>query len=307
MAPFRPIRKRRSAARQRSGTAAVRDKLPVPVLRKTGLPAIGHLPWGTHACVFYATKADLLETAVAYFKAGLQSNEFCLWLISGPVTERDARDALRRAVPQFDRYEAAGQIELLDGLAWLFGGERVDLRRMVGSWSNKLREALPRGFEGMRAIGNAFWIGTRHWNAFLAYERALDRLVAGQRIIVLCTYSLRSSTATDVFNVARVHQCSVGRQRRKWELLVSPELIRSKLEIRKLKSALDVLSKPFPGSQSLTPRERVALAHIVRGATSKEAARTLGVSPRTVEFHRANIIRKLGARNTVDVMRRVLA
>jgi DNA-binding CsgD family transcriptional regulator len=44
----------------------------------------------------------------------------------------------------------------------------------------------------------------------------------------------------------------------------------------------------------------------VRGASSKEAARTLGVSPRTIEFHRTNIMRKLGAKNTVELVRRVL-
>jgi DNA-binding CsgD family transcriptional regulator len=55
-----------------------------------------------------------------------------------------------------------------------------------------------------------------------------------------------------------------------------------------------------------TAREHVTLAQIVRGASSKEAGRLLGISPRTVEFHRANIMEKLGAKNTVDFVRRVL-
>jgi DNA-binding CsgD family transcriptional regulator len=50
----------------------------------------------------------------------------------------------------------------------------------------------------------------------------------------------------------------------------------------------------------------VALAHIVRGASSKEAARTLGISPRTVDFHRANMMQKLGAKNIADLVRRVI-
>ena len=45
---------------------------------------------------------------------------------------------------------------------------------------------------------------------------------------------------------------------------------------------------------------RVALAQIVRGASSKEAGRMLGISPRTVEFHRANVMRKLGARIDIE-------
>src|SRR3984893_4014676 len=66
------------------------------------------------------------------------------------------------------------------------------------------------------------------------------------------------------------------------------------------------LSKPFPDHELLTPRERVTSAQIVRGASSKEAARELGIGPRTVEFHRENIKRKLGAKNPVDLVRRVL-
>jgi two-component system, LuxR family, response regulator FixJ len=54
------------------------------------------------------------------------------------------------------------------------------------------------------------------------------------------------------------------------------------------------------------PRERVTLAQILRAASSKEAARTLHITPRTVEFHRATILQKLGARNTADLVRRAL-
>ena len=46
---------------------------------------------------------------------------------------------------------------------------------------------------------------------------------------------------------------------------------------------------------TLSQRERSVLAHqVLQGATSKEIAVTLGVSPRTVEFHRANILKKYG-------------
>jgi DNA-binding CsgD family transcriptional regulator len=109
----------------------------------------------------------------------------------------------------------------------------------------------------------------------------------------------------DVLDVARAHQCSTARRNGQWEFLETPELRQAKQEIKKLNSALDIRSKPFPGHDSLTPRERVALAQIVR-ASSKEAARTLGVSPRTVEFHSANVMQKLGAKNTADLVRRLL-
>ncbi len=62
----------------------------------------------------------------------------------------------------------------------------------------------------------------------------------------------------------------------------------------------------FPGRAALTPRERQVLAEIAGGASNKEVGRRLGISPRTVEVHRARIMDKIGARNTADLVRIVL-
>jgi two-component system, LuxR family, response regulator FixJ len=59
----------------------------------------------------------------------------------------------------------------------------------------------------------------------------------------------------------------------------------------------------FAGEEHLTPREREVLERIALGASNKEAGRQLGISPRTIEVHRARIMEKLGARNTADLVR----
>jgi FixJ family two-component response regulator len=61
-----------------------------------------------------------------------------------------------------------------------------------------------------------------------------------------------------------------------------------------------------PLQDTLTPRENAVLALIMQGATSKVAGGVLGVSRRTIEFHRANIMLKLSAKNVADLMRIVL-
>jgi two-component system response regulator FixJ len=60
------------------------------------------------------------------------------------------------------------------------------------------------------------------------------------------------------------------------------------------------------GFSQLTPREREVLQLITNGQSNKEAGRELGISPRTIEVHRARVMEKLGARNTGDLMRIVL-
>jgi FixJ family two-component response regulator len=62
----------------------------------------------------------------------------------------------------------------------------------------------------------------------------------------------------------------------------------------------------FPGREPLTRREREVLEQFSSGASNKEAGRHLGISPRTIEDHRANIMKKLGARNAADLIRIVL-
>jgi DNA-binding CsgD family transcriptional regulator len=274
--------------------------------RESGIRVLGDMGWGSHVCVFYETKEDLLDTNATYFRAGLDSNESCVWAVSDPVTVDEATEFLRANVKQFDRHLAAGQIEILPAREWYLKGDQLDLKKITRGWSEKLQHALASGYDGLRVSGNAFWIETRHWQEFCQYERELDQSLAGQKMLVLCTYSLRASRAVDLLDVTRAHNFSVARRNGDWEFLETPELRAAKQEITKLRSGMDILSKPFPKRDLLTERERVVLAQIVRGASSKEAARILAVSHRTVEFHRANIMQKLGARNIVNLLQIVL-
>ena len=69
----------------------------------------------------------------------------------------------------------------------------------------------------------------------------------------------------------------------------------------------DILSKTFPGHELLTSRERDVLNQIAAGSSNKQAGRELGISPRTIEVHRARIMEKLGAKNAADLVRIVLS
>jgi len=63
--------------------------------RKTGIDIIGDVPWGTHFCQFYQTKQDLIDILVPYFKAGLENNEFCMWVTSEPLNKKEAEEVMR--------------------------------------------------------------------------------------------------------------------------------------------------------------------------------------------------------------------
>jgi FixJ family two-component response regulator len=56
---------------------------------------------------------------------------------------------------------------------------------------------------------------------------------------------------------------------------------------------------------ALSAREREVLDQLLLGLHNRDVAERLGISPRTVEVHKARILDKLGARNVVDLLRRI--
>lgn len=106
--------------------------------RKTGLDVVGHMPWGTHICLFYETKEDLLDTLIPYCKAGLESGEFCLWAVTDPLTIDEATDSLRNAVPDFARYLANASMEIVAARDWYLQPGRFELGRARHKWSSRM-------------------------------------------------------------------------------------------------------------------------------------------------------------------------
>jgi two-component system response regulator NreC len=68
------------------------------------------------------------------------------------------------------------------------------------------------------------------------------------------------------------------------------------------RASLEKDGRPDP-QEALTARERQVLQLTVEGLSSAEAAERLHISPRTVETHRANLLRKLAVRNLKELIR----
>ncbi len=75
---------------------------------------------------------------------------------------------------------------------------------------------------------------------------------------------------------------------------------RTQSRAAEVKAARDLIS-------TLTTREREVMNEVVKGGPNKAVAFTLGISPRTVEIHRARVMEKLQARNVSELVRISLA
>jgi C4-dicarboxylate-specific signal transduction histidine kinase len=210
-----------------------------PQLRKTGIGVVGDVPWGSHFFMFYETKEDLLDTLVPYFKAGLDSGELCLWVVSEPLTEEEASNALRKAVPEFEHYLADRSIEIVGGRRLYLSGNDPDLRRVIRTWAAKTDSALARGYAGFRMSASTAWLERKDWKAFSDYEKEVNNSIGRWRMTALCTYPLAGSTAAEILDVTRTHQFAIARRNRGWEVVETSELKQAKSEIKRLNDELE--------------------------------------------------------------------
>jgi C4-dicarboxylate-specific signal transduction histidine kinase len=216
---------------------------------------------------------------LSYFKAGLEDNEFCVWVVSGPVSEQDAWDGLREAVPEFDYYLSRRSIEIFDGHDWYLKGGTFDSNRVMTSWNEKLDRALDRGYAGLRGTGNTAWLQKKDWKAFSEYEQLVNDSIAGRLATLLCTYSLDSCGANELLDVVATHQFATARRRGAWELIETPELKQAKAEIKKMNDELEwrVLQRSIEleaANQQLN-QAQAELAHINRVTTMGELAASI--------------------------------
>ena len=191
--------------------------------RHTGITVIGDVPWGTHFCQFYQDKQDLIDILVPYFKAGLENNEFCMWVTSEPLASAEAKAALAANVENLERYIADGQLEILDHSDWYTVGGKFESDRALQGLIDRVETATRRGFAGLRMTGNTFWLEKSDWQAFTEYEAAVNAVIGKYRMLALCAYSLSKCGAIEIMDVISNHAFALMKRAGKWERIDSAE------------------------------------------------------------------------------------
>ncbi|HEC39340.1 MAG TPA: PAS domain S-box protein, partial [bacterium] len=201
-------------------------------IRSSGIDIIGNTPWGTHFCLFYQTKEDLIDILVPYFKAGLENNEYCMWVTSEPLDEKEAEKAIRVAIPNFDEYLLRNQIEIIPYTEWYIKNNEFDSDRVLNGWVDKCNSALEEGFTGLRLTGNTFWLEQKDWNDFKDYEEEINNVIGNFQMMAICTYSLEKCGSVELLDVIQNHQFALIRRENSWSIFKSSEQTRIEQQLK---------------------------------------------------------------------------
>jgi len=210
--------------------------------RVSGIGIIGNIPWGTHFCQFYQTKEDLMDIAVPYFKAGLENNEFCIWIVSQLLEVEEAKEALRRDIPDFDTYLKKGQIEIVSYVDWYVKDYVSESEKSLKKWIEKLNQAATSNYDGLRLSGDSFWSET-HRQDFIYYEGEVDSVIGEHRMLTLCTYSFDKCSIAGIAEIVSNHQFALAKKEGKWERIENSGRKRAEEAEIKLREAFESLEE----------------------------------------------------------------
>lgn len=180
---------------------------------ESGIPGVGTLPWGSHACHLYQADSDLTDVLVPYFRTGLERNEKCIWVTADPLPSGEARAALGGAAPGRWRPE---QIEILDHRDWYELSGSLDGDAVVEAWRELEREALEDGYRGLRITGNVAGVAPDDREEFGRYERTVDEAIRERRIVAVCSYPEPDCSAGVLLDAFRSHGLALTREEGGW-------------------------------------------------------------------------------------------
>lgn len=183
---------------------------------KTGLDFIGEVPRGTRLCHFYQTKEDLIDILLPYFRAGLENNEFCLWVVSDPLEVEDAKALLKKTVADLDERIEKGQMEIADVSRWYVKSGEFAPSDAFEGWIAKEEQVKERGFNGIRFAANHFWLSKQNWREFVHAGAAANSLSAKLRSVSVCSYPLDKHTISEVIGLVSNYGLSIIKLQEAW-------------------------------------------------------------------------------------------
>lgn len=180
--------------------------------------------WGSHMCMFYKGRDELTAGLTAYFKAGLENNEFCVWALPDVLEVETAKLVLNKEIGNLEYYINRGQIEIRNYRDYYIQDGVFSALNMIDWWIKREKEVLGQEFSGIRVAGD----GTDLFNAYAfkmnLYEKEINNIIERMKIKAICTYSLDSIDTPNILNIIAYHHFTIVNRDLGWEVFRASEI-----------------------------------------------------------------------------------
>ena len=182
--------------------------------RESGVPLIGKIPWGSSFCYFYQTKEDMLDVLLPYIKAGLDNNEYCIWVTSSRSESHLVCQALENNLPGFRQYLNKRQLKVISGRQWNASASSPE-----GTIISRLDFAVSKGFDGLRLAVSPSFMKSAKVIPFITGIQEIARY----NVIAAFSYPREWFDAAALMEVVKNHRFALVRNIGKLEVIESSE------------------------------------------------------------------------------------
>lgn len=175
----------------------------------------------SHFCHFYESESELLATVASYLKEGLDSGQFCIWVLPEPLTPSEALQAASEVIPDIQQHQAAGDIKIMSHKECYLREDRFDPDAMIYYWTSEVDQALANGYPSVRIAGDVGWLPDDLWESFVEYETSIGIALADLPLTALCTYPLGTCNGNDLVDVIATHEFALAKLKGKLEVVAT--------------------------------------------------------------------------------------
>ncbi len=150
---------------------------------------VDQLAAGDHACLTFTDADERLDLVAEFVAAGLHGGQKVIWFNDSLTSEDLATELALREIPVGAAVQR-GQLAICASQdAWLVTGQ-ADAAAMINRLEGELREALARGFAGLRVTADMCWATAPIVAAeqLLAFEMQAAGLFTGDLVTAICQY-----------------------------------------------------------------------------------------------------------------------
>ncbi len=199
------------------------------VLRNSGIDLISKIPWGTHLCQLYSSQQEIYDVIVPYINTGLENNELCVWIYEQGTGYLNLIGELKRCIKNFEKYLKSNQFLMIPHSKWYLKDNSFNEKRVITQWKALLKQAMDKGFDGLRAAGDTSWLEKNYFTYFSQYEHGINNALAKAPILVLFLYDSNKVDTFEIVDIISSHTYILIKREDSLRLIKNFEVDKAKL------------------------------------------------------------------------------